>query len=323
MVILAMVSCLSPAGGQARAQSHAVADNAQSVPATRNAPSDNARLEAIGYRLATANPDRCELPQMLTGLMLHDIAGFAPQDRPAAIRTHGLTYGFGVLHLVSDSRAERAGIRRGDEIVAINGMDLEHFAEGLIGRKATYDRTEAFFDLLDRTLRNGPAAVALRRGNAHITLSLAGEPGCGGRFVALPDKNLNAWADGKYVAVTSKMIRFAADDHELAFVVAHEMAHNILEHDKLGGSASGLLAELGLGAGRIKATEIEADAYAIQLLARAGYDLSAPERLLRHVGKVRWMDLPITHPGASRRIAIITEAIGKFDRSPSAASAAP
>ena len=288
---------------------------------TNNAvTNDDMRLEAIGYRLATANTDRCHQPQMLTGLMLHDIGGYAEKDRPAIARAYGLGHGFGVLHIVSGSSAARAGIEPGDEILAVNGVELDHFAEEAITPKASYDRTETFIDWLDQALRQGPASLTLRRAGERISLSLTGVAGCGGRFVAVPSGSLNAWADGRYVAVTSKMMRFAANDPELAFVVAHEMAHNILQHDKAGGVAPGLFAELGFGAGKIKAAEIAADAYAVQLLARAGYDLSAPERFLRHAAKVRWMDLPITHPGASRRIAIVNAAIAKLSAGTSLAA---
>lgn len=276
---------------------------------------DDARLEAIGYRLATANADRCETPSMLTGLMLQDIGGFAPKERPAATRAYGLTFGFGVLHTVPGSPAEQAGILTGDEIVALNGGELEHFAEDAIRRNASYERTETFLNRLEAALQNSPATLTLRRGSLRITVPLVGKPGCGGRFVVVPDKSLNAWTDGTYVAVTGRMMRFAADDQELAFVVAHEMAHNILEHDKQP-HAPRFLAELGFGAGSIKQAEIEADAYAIKLLARAGFDLAAPERFLRRSSGARWMDLPITHPGTNRRVEIVREAIAGTDPSP-------
>ncbi len=90
------------------------------------------------------------------------------------------------------------------------------------------------------------------------------------------------------------------------------MAHNILNHaDRMKGMA-GLFAQFGIGTGRIKASEIEADMLAVELMASAGYDLAAPERFLRRAAKSRRLDLPITHPGISRRIRIVREAAARI-----------
>lgn len=274
---------------------------------------DEMRLARIGYRLAKANSDRCAKPEMLTGLMLHDIAAYGRADRPAITKSYGLGKGFGVLNLVPASSAEHAGIRRGDEILSVNGYALDDFASGLIGKQASYDRTEKFVDFLDRTLRLGPAVLAIRRGGEQLSIQLAGEPGCGGRFVVLPGRSLNAWADGRYVAVTSRMMEFARADEELAFVVAHEMAHNILNHAGQLNGTSRVLALFGFGSGKVKRTEIEADAFAVELMSRTRFDLSAPERFLRHSSKGRWFDLSLTHPTASRRIEIVNTVIAGIE----------
>ena len=269
----------------------------------------NLRLATIGYNLARANADRCERPQMQSGLLIHDIATYDPSDRPIAMGTYHLSYGFGVRDVVPGSPAERMGLRRGDEIIAINGEDLKGFAADILQGPATYNRVEQFLDLLDTALRKGPATVGVLRGDKVLTLSLSGEPGCGGKFAVVTDGDLNAWSDGKYVAVTSRMMEFAADDQELAFVVAHEMSHNILHHAERLKGKSALFAELGIGAGEVKQTEIDADALAISLLFQAGYDLTAPERFLHRTSKFRWMDIATTHPGISRRIALVNLAI--------------
>jgi hypothetical protein len=270
------------------------------------------RLETIGYRLAAANASRCAEPEMLTGLMLHDMGAYEPAARPAVAKALGLSYGFGVRQLVPGSSGARAGLRRNDEILALDGRDLEDFEPQLIGSGARYDRVERFVTLLGQALAKGPAMLTVRRGATTVTLPLVGEPGCGGRFTVAPGGDLNAWADGQYVAVTTRMMNYAKSDDELAFVVAHDMAHNILHHDEHAGGRSGLLAELGFGANAIKADEIAADSYAVGLLAAAGYDLSAPERFLRRSGKFHWLDLATTHPGTGRRLAIVRSAIARL-----------
>lgn len=293
----------------------ALAGPATSAKLVAGSPmNDDLRLAIIGNRLARANAGRCSTPEMLSGMMLHDEASYALTVRAASLRHYHITYGFGVLDVVPDGAAMRAGLHKGDEIVGVNGKDLADFARHLTTARATYDRTERFTGYLQQAMQNGLVAVTVRRAGQDITLTLTGDLGCGGEVVVMPDNTLNAWSDGHYVAVTSKMMRFAGDDHELAFVVAHEMAHNILSHNQHLQGHSLLLAELGIGSGKVRKFEMAADAMGVELIAAAGFDLSAPERLLRRTGKL--MPFPfnvsLTHPGAGRRIEVVRDAITRM-----------
>jgi predicted Zn-dependent protease len=53
---------------------------------------------------------------------------------------------------------------------------------------------------------------------------------CAFNLVATRGDELNAWADGANITVTSAMLRFLDDGDDLAVVVAHEIAHNALRH---------------------------------------------------------------------------------------------
>ena len=222
------------------------------------------RLETIGYRLSLANAALCPQPEMLTGLMLHNIGGYNRTDRAEISARYDLTYGFGVLHVVPGSAAALAGLSRGDEIVSLNGNTLAAFGQDLIGKQGSYDRTDRFETALAAALRAGPAMLEIRRGRTQISLPLHVEQGCGGRFAVMRNSALDAWSDGRYVAVTDRMMDFVSDDAELAFVVAHEMAHNILHHADQTKGINRLFAEFGFGARKLKAAEIEADSLAVE-----------------------------------------------------------
>ena len=134
--------------------------------------------------------------------------------------------------------------------------------------------------------------------------------GIGGDDLALiREGGADAWSDGRYVAVTLAMVDLADDDSELAFVVAHEMAHNIAQDAARKNPLGGLLLQFGLGAARVKQAEIKADTVAITLMASADYDLAAPERLLSKAARTRPLDLAITHPGIARRISAVRQAV--------------
>ena len=130
---------------------------------------------------------------------------------------------------------------------------------------------------------------------------------CSGRFIVSADKQLNAWADGRDIVVTGKMIRFAAEDDALAFVVAHELAHNILAHaERLRGISSQFIGPA--EAQQIKDSEIEADNLAIELMVNAGFDPVAAQRLLAKMAKNGAAKLPATYPSIAERIALVTAA---------------
>lgn len=270
------------------------------------------RLEIIGFKLATSNPSLCESPAILTGMMLHDESGYSEKLRARAKARYALGSGFGILQVVPDSPAAAVGLKRGDEIIALNGVPMTEFAPNLVRRSASYDRTQQFRDTLDAQLRRGPAILLVERDGTSRELSLSGTPGCGGHNVLIDSNELNAWSDGTNVAVTSRMVEFAGSDDELAFVVAHEMAHNILKHSKKFSLGKLIMAEFGIGSGKVRKAELAADELAVEIMATAGYDLDAPERLLRRAARHSPLNLSLSHPGANRRIAATQNTRGRL-----------
>lgn len=293
------------------------ADSAGSEPAAivRVVPeTKEARLERVAYRLRAASAGRCKVPEMLTGLSLHDLGAYDAKSRAAMLAARTLTTGFGVRGVVAGSVGEAAGLAVGDEIVEVNGRALETFAPGAIARKASSERTERFEDWLGSELASGAATLLVRRGDETRQISLSGQPGCGGKPVFYERGGLNAWSDGKYVAVTGRMMAFAREDSELAFVVAHEMSHNILGHAEQVRGTSMLLAEFGFGSRKVKRTEVEADGLAAEVILAAGFDTQGAVAILQRSGRARPFELALTHPGPSRRIAIVNAVLHRSEQ---------
>ncbi|QNA86767.1 M48 family metalloprotease [Sphingomonas sp. So64.6b] len=120
---------------------------------------------------------------------------------------------------------------------------------------------------------------------------------------------MNGAADGIYAQVSSDLAALAETDDELAAVLAHELAHNILHHRlRLDGLSvsRGLLASFGRNARLIRQTEIEADRLSIYLLSRAGFDAEKGmviwERLGRRASGLR----DTTHPQWRERLRLMT-----------------
>lgn len=253
------------------------------------------RVAAIGDRLARSGPCRDVLSS--PGWVLQDIAQYSAGLRPAARQALQL----GELPtVVAMLPAQSASLRVGDEVVSVNGQGIAAKARG-------YRRVEQVEGLVEQALASGPVDLVVRREGREVPVRIAPVPGCRSRFQLLTGRGLNAKADGRYVQVTGELVEFVRNDDELALVMAHELAHNILRHkDRLdaAGVSRGLFAGFGKNRGRIRETELEADRLALYLMARAGYDVTVAPAFWERFGRktVPGFLSDGTHPDARERV---------------------
>ncbi|MDB5720484.1 MAG: hypothetical protein JWP15_1102, partial [Alphaproteobacteria bacterium] len=168
----------------------------------------------------------------------------------------------------------------------------------------------AKLDMLDQVFGKGAATLAIVRTGAQLQLVLVPAPACASRFQLVPGTQRNAWSDGEHVSLTTALLDFVANDDELAVVLGHELAHNILEHRarlRSQGVASGLLRSLGRNARKVEATEIEADRFGLRLMDKAGFRAAAAEGFWRRFASASGLMLSTTHPGLKARLAIVRE----------------
>lgn len=133
-------------------------------------------------------------------------------------------------------------------------------------------------------------------------LSNGKKSGCNYPIKLLDGDALNAFADGSAVYINSGMLRFVDSDDELALVIGHELAHNLLGHreKKTANALLGavidvaILASTGIDSQGVFANagasafsqEFEAEAdYAGLYLARAGgFDITQAANFWRRMG---------------------------------------
>lgn len=261
------------------------------------------RLIDVGTRLAVANVALCEDRQWQPGMTVHDLSQYAGPSRTQAAALFRLGAGPGVLALAPSGAAARAGVRHDDILLAADGVALPRAPRE---QRASFAPTARIVDALEAAFGDGAAALTLLRDGASITVSVAADHGCASRFQVLPSARLDARADGRYVQLTSAMIEFARDDQELAALVAHELAHNILGHRarlNAAGVERGLLARFGRSGRLFRQTELEADRLAVHLLARAGFDPAVAVRLWTRQSRTDSRLFAGTHPDWPARIA--------------------
>jgi predicted Zn-dependent protease len=150
-----------------------------------------------------------------------------------------------------------------------------------------------------------------------MTIHVAAAPGCASRFQTNVSGTVDSQADGTYVEINTGLMDFAGEEDQIAAIVAHELAHNILRHrarlDAVG-IHRGLLGQFGRNARRIRQTEEEADVLSVYLLDRAGYSPQAIvtfwERYDRsHI--LGFLAAP-THPSPKARIAMVEREVARI-----------
>lgn len=185
--------------------------------------------------------------------------------------------------------------------------------------------------------RVGPAATQLCR-------ELKGaRANCAFDISMIEQKGLNAYADGKKIYVTKDMAAFTSSDNELANVIAHEYAHNIMNHvpsqqqnvmiGALAGGAADYLAasqgintqglgqQLGAKAAQLrysKSFEMEADYVGMYIMERAGYDTAGAAAFWRKMAAASPANaqgsLLSTHPTSAERYVALNQAGGEINR---------
>lgn len=281
---------------------------------------EDLRVAAIAYRIGRLGARFCSDTYPLTGLLLHHLAEYDSDGRKTMMEAYQLHRGPGVLAVLDDSPAAAAGLRAGDVLLSINGQafqsplqiaaepDREKWRQAVI---ATESRIES-------ELRKGPARLQIVREGRQLSLSLGSIRGCPTRVRLARSSQTNAFANDGYVIMTVAMMNFTRSDDELALVLAHELAHNILDHpQRLRDQkvpSGGFFRSFGKNASRVRATEEEADRLGIKLLWAAGYDVGVAIPFWRRMYAAfdKGPQLFRTHPGIAARERLIREAIAEL-----------
>ena len=279
------------------------------------------RLSKVSAPLLINNADLCKT-------YARNLLGFTAQNKysypgiyaDAAQAALGYGEQMQVSGVLPGSGAARAGLRKGDALIAAEGKPLP-----------TGPKAEGPFGAIVGPLASKSASI-------NMTIARQGQPqdlkipvtrACAFRVALGNADNINAYSDGARIMLTRGMVNAAQNDEGIAFVIAREMAHNILDHartQRSSGTAGSIIDSLGAvqpdvsmltGSAGVKAMpqemDAQADTLAIYLLARAGYDIgnaaSFWQRIATQVPAGTANGYTALHPGMSARIAAINRAV--------------
>lgn len=139
-----------------------------------------------------------------------------------AALTSGYNDTLTVMNVTPGLAADAAGLKVGDRILAINGLPIA------TGSRAMTDVEAKLPTAKDKS----PKAYTLtyRRGSETVTTEIVPEMACSYVPQVVESDDINAYADGQSIFITTGILRFVADDDELAVVIGHELAHDAMHH---------------------------------------------------------------------------------------------
>lgn len=267
------------------------------------------QLLGIGYRLAMSGGDLCTVRTAQPGFVLHDLTQYPRADQADARAVFGFAGDPLVLAIAPDSPAAKAGLREGDALLAVDGRPVPVAKPNA---RNSYARMETLLTRLDAAAADGMLDLRVRRGAEQLALKIPTPSGCASRFQTHASAAIDSRADGIYVELNTGVIDFAANEAQVAAIVAHELAHNILRHRArldAAGIRRGMLGQFGRNARLIRQTEIEADRLAVYLMDRAGYPADAIIAFWERYDRTHplgFLNAP-THPKPKARIEIVRE----------------
>lgn len=203
------------------------------------------------------------------------------------------------------------------------------------GRKKNWRRKKNIRKQFERVADRleEPAAKLCR------ALHIQKERECYYHFKMSRSEDIGAYADGDNVTIQSGMMHFIENDNELAVVMAHEIAHNMMGHIEAGKmntmagvllglavdaiassqgvNTGGEFAETGADIGHLsysQSFEAEADYVGLYIMARSGYDVRKAPDFWRRMAAINPDGIynGVTHPTSAERFIGLQKTVNEI-----------
>ncbi len=240
------------------------------------------RLDDVSHRVLRANAELCEKTAPDHGIRTQTIKSFSKELRQGARRELGLGDEPMIVYVRPGSAAEKAGLRKGDQILGEDDQPLSAPGKGL-----------------NQHIKDGLKLVRSRQSDQEA-ITIEASQSCDYPVYLRMSPAINAYANGRNIVVTAGMMNFVKSDDELAYIIGHELAHNTQSHIRK--SITNYVLSLG-GTRYTRIFEQEADYVGLYYMVRAGYDPSQVEDLWRRLAlqSLRPIGRAKTHPAYPTR----------------------
>lgn len=274
------------------------------------------RLQDVALPLLIAAAESCPFEQDATyGFFLQDEHDKGSSQNSANERTDKRAI---VTYVHPQLGAASAGLLLRDRVVEVNATNVEEgSAEDVMRlvRRLTAAKIQ-------------PLQLAVERGAQRHTVTMRSVPACQFSLGLIDSERINGVSNGRQVAVTTGAMRTFFWDDELAWILAHEIAHNILSHIENAKlrvmlntflNATIATALPATNAPEPRSLEAQADYVGSYLMARAGYDLDAIRRVWIRLREIESRQAAIihemaqTHPTTTERLSAFEETLQEIE----------
>lgn len=281
---------------------------------------DVARVNRVVYPILAANAQLCDRRVTLASGFVAESRFDQIFDYRQASEAAGLDDRLSIVAVAPNSPAERAGLKPGDRLLAVNRTGLS----------ATYRARDEMSEALSAS---GPAvALSVERDGERRVVTVEREQICDMQARVMVTEIVNAYASGSDLVATTGLLRFLSDDAELAVIIGHEIAHNVRNHSGTGignpkiASLFDFFDSVWSAAPKdserprtpiSQVYEAEADYVGLYLIARAGFTPSAAQRVYRRFAVSTPSSiaprLDSSHPASSSRVVLLGEAAREIE----------
>jgi hypothetical protein len=282
------------------------------------------RLYRVAAPLLVNNTELCKNnARNLLGFTAKNKYSFSSEFVDAAQNVFGLDDRLQVTDVLAGGGAATAGVTRGDILVSVEDKPLP------TGKDAESQAAAVLAPLVNG--RNTVKLTVLRNGSK-ISMNIPLTRACAFGVELGNTDSVNAYSDGHRILLTRGMLNYTKSDDEIAYVLAREMAHNILMHpqrEHINETAGGIIDNLilihpdlstmvGMAGLKPMPQELDgvADRIALYLVARAGYNIDDAPRFWQRFNA----QYPVTtltsytalHPSAGYRMTVIKRTVAEI-----------
>ena len=272
------------------------------------------KLHDIAWPIMKANIDVCINSRINAfGLMVADLNDLQPSLKPSFLSASPNVLENDnspsnlpmIVSVANGSPANNVNIMAGDFIVSIDNKLVNY---------------KNYKTLLIQAAKQGRLKIGIRRLNKDLIYSLNSQLICGYPVQPMISPIPNAYADGSKIYITIATLDFVKDDQEIAFLISHELAHNIVHYNGKGlneieakpisiNDKPSLQSVSDLFILQSGTKETEADLLGIEYAIKAGVSQDKVANYFRRLSiyMPQLMDESIfrMHPGNAKRVADI------------------
>ena len=249
------------------------------------------RLANVAFPLLKENADHCGTKtRYQLGFTLHNPAEYKKLKKEAAVQLFGEANAVQILRITRSSPADEK-LAVGDTLLKINQQSIA-------------EKTSLAIKQIRAALETSPSLLLrIKRGEKEFDKEITGVKICDYPVVLTSSDQVNGYADGSQIRITSGLIRFAETDEQLALIIAHELAHNTQRHVQtrlkrasLGGLVDIALISAGIPSPGLTAAlaanldntqyETEADLQGLYLMHNSGFDISQAANFWRKMASL-------------------------------------